>query len=109
MVASHRRAILDYPKEITWQGTLTNAKNKARNWTSVREHVPPEGKFCLAYSKVHGVYHIAAWSAARGWVDQLGERFSVITHWCDEDLDMPYAITGEINMESAKEYGLARE
>jgi hypothetical protein len=75
---------------------------KAENWVNVTEFLPPDDNhktstYWLVYSEPFGTYYIAYFSACRGWIDIKGSHLSVVTHFCDKPLTLPFAITNELD------------
>lgn len=74
-------------------------------WHHVSEDLPPENKIVLAYSEIDGIYTLAQWSSARGWLDQDSDDLKIITHWNEICLPLNFEITEKNEEELAKKYG----
>ena len=86
--------------------TQKNGVKKLSAWLNVCEHVPPEGKLVLAYDEVDGVYCLAKWSAAAGWLTQLNSHLDVVTHWNDMELPLVFEIKNSRDSNALLKYGL---
>lgn len=77
---------------------------------SVEDDLPPPGQFVIAYCEPYGVYEIAQFCPARGWVDQTNRKLGIISHWDNAGFYFPFPILSpdEINEESLAKYNLKK-
>jgi hypothetical protein len=86
-----------------------NAKFTHKTFWPVAEHQPEIDRFVLCYSEVYGEYYIACFNPHQGWQNTRGIDISYITHWCDEELYLPFPIINKFNPEIAEKYGYRYE
>ena len=75
-------------------------------WISVHEDLPAEGQKVLTYTSVIGTYELATFCAATGWRTLEGKPLKIITHWSDQDIDLPFDVRDKVDTALMKRYGL---
>lgn len=81
------------------------ANQRVQRWYPLSEHTPPPDEFYKVYSEAMGCYYIARYNPYIGWTDIDGQRIAIITHWCDDEIYLPFPIRNQFNEEIAREYG----
>lgn len=80
--------------------------NNAKVWYNVEDHLPEPNRWVLAYSDVFCSYCLAYLDPACGWCNGPKATLRDVTAWCDDELFLPFAATGQINHELAERKGL---
>ena len=76
-----------------------------KRWYDADDDLPRSNEWLLGYSEIFGTYHICKFYPSRGWVGMSGDALTAISHWCEDELFLPFEIRNEVSAYYAEKHG----
>lgn len=87
---THQPNQTDKSKRKHTKKELFNKRFATKTYIAVEEHQPEIGRFVICYSQDMETYFIAKFNPGSGWRDIDGSILINISHWCDDELFLPF-------------------
>lgn len=81
----------------------------SKRWYSCDEDLPPPDEWLIGYTEVFGSYFICKYMPSRGWVAPNNDALANISHWCDEQLFLPFEMRNKVSVFYAEKHGFRVE